>query len=150
MADTVTTTTAGKVRGVEIPEGIVFRGIPFAAAPVGDGRYRPPVPPEPWNAIRDPVLGGTLGACHALELPFLFEILDDSHEYVGHSPPADLANALHRAWTRFAATGDPNGDELPAWPTYDTRRRPVLDFDTVRRVLDDPAGEERRLWDGVM
>jgi para-nitrobenzyl esterase len=99
---------------------------------------------------RTPVLGAALGACHALELPFLFQALENAADLVGDSPPADLADALQGAWTRFAATGDPNCDELPTWPTYETQRRQVMDFDDVRQVIDDPASEERRLWDGVM
>lgn len=50
-ADTVQT-TAGAVRGVAGPIA-TFRGIPFAAPPVGDLRWRPPVPVAPWPGVRD-------------------------------------------------------------------------------------------------
>ena len=34
-------------------EGIqVFRGVPFAQPPVGDLRWRPPVPVEPWEDVK--------------------------------------------------------------------------------------------------
>ena len=44
---------AGAVEGV-VDEGIsVFRGIPYAAPPVGAGRWRPPAPAAPWAGVRD-------------------------------------------------------------------------------------------------
>ena len=43
-------TALGPVEGLAAPEPqiTVFRGIPFAAPPVGDRRWRAPRPVEPW------------------------------------------------------------------------------------------------------
>lgn len=47
-------TTAGSVRGAEARFGTTaFKGIPFAAAPVGPLRFRAPARPEPWDGTRD-------------------------------------------------------------------------------------------------
>jgi para-nitrobenzyl esterase len=47
-------TASGKVSGVKASGSTVtvFKGIPFAAPPVGDLRWRPPASPKPWPGIR--------------------------------------------------------------------------------------------------
>ncbi|MGW6008431.1 carboxylesterase/lipase family protein [Streptomyces sp. NPDC055210] len=65
-----------------------------------------------------PLTSGTppfpLGAPHASELPYLFDL---------GGRPRELTAAQHRLadtmidyWTRFARTGDPNGPSSPPWP----------------------------------
>ncbi len=44
-----------------------------------------------------------------------------------------LAETMQDAWVRFAATGDPNGGSLPAWPVSDTREN-YLELDGTIRV----------------
>ena len=54
--DTPVSVTGGLVRGApsETHPGILaFKGIPFAAAPVGDLRWRPPAPVEAWDGVRE-------------------------------------------------------------------------------------------------
>lgn len=48
----VATLPVGKVEGVRLGETDVFRGIPFAQAPVGDLRWKPPVPAADWTDTR--------------------------------------------------------------------------------------------------
>ena len=48
----ITTTTLGKVQGASLGEVDVFKGIPFAAPPVGDLRWMPPVAPAKWMGVR--------------------------------------------------------------------------------------------------
>ena len=96
-----------------------------------------------------PVLDGVLGACHALELPFVFDTLDTARQLVSDDAPTDLAATMHSTWIRFAASGDPNGGDLPTWPRYDTRTRAVMDFGATRAVVHDPGAAQRRLWDGI-
>jgi para-nitrobenzyl esterase len=49
----VVATDAGPVRGVTTGTMQEFRGIPYAAAPVGDLRWRPPQEHERWSGVRD-------------------------------------------------------------------------------------------------
>ncbi|MCP4637262.1 MAG: carboxylesterase family protein, partial [Methyloversatilis sp.] len=44
---------AGTVRGVEAEGQRVFRGIPYAEAPVGERRWKPPVALPAWAGVRD-------------------------------------------------------------------------------------------------
>src|SRR5579884_3451573 len=52
MAGTIVETKYGKVEGTRQGAVAVWRGIPFAQAPVGALRFRPPQPPQPWAGVR--------------------------------------------------------------------------------------------------
>lgn len=59
--DTPVSVTGGQIRGAvsdEAPEVVAFKGIPFAAPPVGDLRWRPPAPIVPWEGVRDATAPG--------------------------------------------------------------------------------------------
>jgi para-nitrobenzyl esterase len=47
------TLPAGQLRGAAAAGGAVFKGIPFAAPPVGDLRWREPAPAKTWPGVRD-------------------------------------------------------------------------------------------------
>ena len=92
---------------------------------------------------------GGLGACHGLEVPFVFDTLDDPGvaPLAGPVPPRSLAGVMHAAWVAFAATGD------PGWPAYTSDRRAVARFgngdDPGWEVVEDPRGDLREVWDGI-
>ncbi|RMI42601.1 carboxylesterase/lipase family protein [Actinomadura harenae] len=52
-------TDRGVVRGTGTDGLAIFRGVPYAAAPDGARRFRPPVPAEPWDGVRDATRFGT-------------------------------------------------------------------------------------------
>ncbi|WP_339319791.1 carboxylesterase/lipase family protein [Paenibacillus sp. FSL R10-2734] len=53
MGGPIAVTSYGKLQGREEGGVYVWRGIPFAAPPVGELRFRAPQPPEAWSGIRD-------------------------------------------------------------------------------------------------
>ena len=88
--------------------------------------------------------GGRLGACHALEVAFVFDTLDkESEPLLGPDPPQQLADTMHAAWVSFATTGH------CGWPPYDLMRRATMRFNTTAHVVDDPRAAERALWQGL-
>jgi para-nitrobenzyl esterase len=106
--------------------------------------------PAVWMARfswRSDVMDGQLGACHAIEIPFLFTgggnlggmTADDG-------PPEQLAHAIQDAWVAFARAGDPNTSALPEWPRYSVEHRLVMELDDECTLIEDPDGAIRRLW----
>jgi len=96
---------------------------------------------------RSPLFGGILGACHALELGFLFGTYEEN--FSGSGPAADaLARNIQDAWLAFARTGDPSCQSLGTWPTYGEHRETML-LGEECHVEEAPYDEERRAWDSV-
>ncbi|ONI81363.1 carboxylesterase [Actinosynnema sp. ALI-1.44] len=51
--DITVDTRNGAVRGVAADGVMTFKGIPYAAPPVGPNRFQPPRPVEPWTGVRE-------------------------------------------------------------------------------------------------
>ena len=94
--------------------------------------------------------GGTLGAAHAVEVPYVFDNLDapGAKFFTGDVTEEMRALAAHMAdaWTSFARTGDPNGGDLTRWDRYTPEARTTMIFDLESAAADDPAGPFREAW----
>jgi para-nitrobenzyl esterase len=99
---------------------------------------------------RSPVANGALGACHALDLPFVFGTQGLVPAFAGEGPDADaLATKVVDAWLAFARSGDPSTDALH-WPPFDVERRSTMVLDRECRVEELPQEAERRCWQGII
>lgn len=113
--------------------------------------------PSTWVyefSYRSTAWGGGLGACHALEVPFVFDNLDRPGVELFVGPLNDgarrLASVTSAAWLAFARAGDPGHEGLPEWPAYEPGRRATMELGATCVLHDDRHGDERVLWDGVL
>jgi para-nitrobenzyl esterase len=99
-----------------------------------------------------PVFGGMLGACHAVELPFVFNTLESplAAMFLGGEAPQAVADAVHAAWVSFVSTGNPGHDGLPEWGRYEPSARTTMVFDVAPSTVDQPGATELPLWEGVL
>ena len=81
-------------------------------------------------AWRSAQFGGRLGACHGLDVPFVFDTLGYGTEPLLRSdPPQQVANQMHAAWVVFATNGtavgrntiSPQGNHALRWNIVDPR-----------------------------
>ncbi|SDR79476.1 carboxylesterase/lipase family protein [Actinopolymorpha singaporensis] len=92
-----------------------------------------------------------LGASHAFDLPYVF----DFSAYGLRLDPAQqhLSDQMVGYWTRFAATGNPNGPGLPAWrafrPGDTTAPALATPADGGVRPVDLAARHQCRFWAGL-
>ncbi|MDT7530978.1 carboxylesterase family protein [Sphingopyxis sp. SE2] len=110
---------AGKVEGSETKDIRAFKGIPYAAPPVGKLRWAPPQPAEGWDGVRDATRFGA--ACmqpgprgpsiYAWDLPAMSEDCLSLNIWA----PKDAKDAPVFVWIHGGAlTGGSGGD-----PIYD-------------------------------
>ena len=102
---------------------------------------------------QSPFKDGKYGAMHALELGFVFGVLLAAE--VGIFPKKDqetetLSGIMMDTWIAFAKTGDPNNPAIPALSPYSVNKRATVLFDKEVKVVDDPYGQERAVWEGLM
>jgi para-nitrobenzyl esterase len=93
-----------------------------------------------------PAMGGWLGACHGLEIAFVFGThgRGELARFTGSGADADrLAETMMDCWIAFARTGDPSTDAV-AWPPYGPDRPTVL-FDAKTEVANAPFDDDRVL-----
>lgn len=87
-----------------------------------------------------PFLGSRLGACHGIELPFVFGTMLEPwlRPALGAAPGArKLAHRVQEAWVAFARTGHPGHSRLPYWPAYDTEKRQAMHLERRSAVRPD-------------
>lgn len=67
---------------------------------------------------------------------------------VGTDPDREtVAHHMSEMWTTYARTGHPAAKGQPEWPAYNTETGATMEIDTACKVVDDPFGEERKMWE---
>jgi para-nitrobenzyl esterase len=109
--------TGGQVQGQSMKDGgAVFRGIPFAQPPLGDLRWREPMPPKPWTAVREATQFG--GECAQNPMWGHPKVVNEDCLYINvwtsALPPAPLKPVM--VWIHgggnVAGSGRENGENL--------------------------------------
>ena len=87
--------------------------------------------------------GPSRGAYHSAEIEFVFGNLDHK-DLPWRESDRKLSELMSTYWSNFAKTGDPNGQGLPAWPTYNHETNfQVMHLDTASKAM--PADDRDRL-----
>jgi para-nitrobenzyl esterase len=96
-----------------------------------------------------PFADGALGACHGLELPFVFKTIANPviAIFAGSGERAlGLADEIQASWVAFATTGDPSNERVGKWPAYEPTSRATMCFGPETMLERDPRGDARRFW----
>ncbi len=96
---------------------------------------------------RSPIDGGVYGAAHTLDIPLAFRNTAQPNALSGNSDNArTVSEHISTAFLNFARTGNPNHAEFPHWTPYDLQSRQTMLLDVRPALVNDPRGDERRLF----
>jgi para-nitrobenzyl esterase len=96
---------------------------------------------------------GLVGACHGLELPFVFGSLRAvwMRAWLGASQRAQrLCDRMQEAWIAFARNGNPGHEGLPDWPAYSSQDRFTMTFAGECTLREDPHARGREFWEDLI
>jgi len=87
---------------------------------------------------------GKMKSYHTLEIPFVFENVDEAKSMTGEGQDRyALQDKMSAAWTAFARSGNPSTKELPSWPAYNATQRATMILGNDCKVMNDPNKEQR-------
>ena len=89
------------------------------------------------------------GGAHAMELPFVFGVVDlpEVIVFTGRDPRRfELADTTMDVWSSFARTGNPTPSGGPTWPLYEPHLRQTMQLGTRIEVVSDPLSVQRKAW----
>jgi len=145
----------GEARGIVADGVAVFKGLPFAAPPVGDLRWHEPQLPAKWPGVR--AANAFSSTCAQAEDCLYLNVYDVYHfsytpaaqraalfglahggelAYVFNTPRSTafddegkaIASAANRYRAQFAKNGDPDSAGGAPWPKFDAADEYVMEF----------------------
>ncbi|HAM98479.1 MAG TPA: carboxylesterase/lipase family protein [Marinilabiliales bacterium] len=97
----------------------------------------------------------TMGAMHAMDIPFKFYNVDGSIDASGTRTPGmegsrperfTASKNMSTFWTNFAHNGKPSAAGQPEWPAYNNQTRPMMRIDTQCQPINNRFTDEVQLW----
>ncbi len=97
-----------------------------------------------------PVDGGKRHSPHTVELPFVFNNVEEQPEEVGNGPELQpLADKVSGAWTAFARTGNPSIAGAPKWLAYTATDRATMMINNEWKLVNDPRHDVRLIMNSL-
>lgn len=100
-----------------------------------------------------PIMGGKLISPHGLEMPFVFDNVENGGEALtgGSAEAKKLAAKISEAWISFAKSGNPNSKKsgLPQWDPYESGKRTMMIFNDQSRTVRDFQKEQRLIFERI-
>ncbi len=94
-----------------------------------------------------PMLDGTLGAPHAIDIPFVFGTADRTPNLTGAGGQVDqLSGFVMDAWINFARSGNPATNALPGWPQHRPDQAYTMVLGPDVKTISKDREEELALW----
>jgi para-nitrobenzyl esterase len=104
----------------------------------------PPKPIEPGGGD----LSRDIGAFHTAEIPYVFQTLN-CRPWPWRDVDREIARVVSSYWVNFAASGDPNGSSLPAWPRYEQDKDKALIIKDGFKIGPVPDRATLDLWQSI-
>jgi len=95
-----------------------------------------------FSYVAESLRGKMSGAPHASEIPYVFDTVKAAYKDKLAAADEALAKKANEYWANFAKTGNPSGDGLPQWPSYDAKTDTLMNFTLEGPVaMSDPWKE---------
>ena len=85
------------------------------------------------------------GPGHGTDISFAFDNLRAPNGGTVAPEDKEVARMMNGYWVNFAKTGNPNGNGLPEWPVYSSKKNQILDIQADGKPVGKPDPRKARL-----